>query len=941
MRLQDYPVPANNNKFGYHLFPFPQDLDGRDKAAHLWPLEQTIAQGGQWVCMLSSPGGDTNWPGNTPGSCEWSFELSNDLGLWNIVRIYTSSNPPYWHDAVHKNLEQLVDIASGRPFYIKFNNEIDAEWGASNDGHAMTLEDARRCCVAIGEAIDRTWDYFGGLVIPSFLSVGYGGQGYNFFELMHEVGMGDRLDRCWIPVHPYAGGWESLWPWSKTLLEPVLYTPETYAQFSRWQWKLDAPDKRTLEMVNENLMIAHQERMTLHTTEDLLGAYAYGFYTYLWALYQLDQLGHTETPLLFPEWGTRVGEDVVVGPKVDIDLHYQRTVEQIRLMRLARRVLGGANWTLDTRGGVQPNWKDQGINCEIWDPSIVDMEPDLEVQIITPGRLRLADELLANPVGGTMNKLCPHVQYLDNETLEAIGRIKPPMVKIMNADVGQLEAVRAASPESLIVARIFQDTQDYSNPVVAGIAFADRFAPIVDHIDVAEVFNEAINNLATYEQMYDFDIYQETFAEQIWSMNPDVKIGLFCLPTGNFGWSGEPSLTPTNFSLSFGLPIDRVYICLHEYTWFDWTFEIGARMLRYRTQMEWAAAQGYKCLITECGFTNAIVEFQPDVGWRSDPVMWPREKVIEHLRQYEAELQEDDYVVGAAIFTVGRNEGWPTFESLTEWEAAVGTPIEQPPEPPEEPEEPPMPEPEPINDAKTYGVTLDTADVPEGALYWKCKRIHHLTADENSGNHNIYVNVFRMDGSDPARVFKEDNAPLVTDQRPDVQMFWPDGTAKIPLEKSWPDEPMGNGVLTRDGVGVMVLSEIDSDRVLNLHTNHPDELKEDGTIGNSNGHHSFLVEWQLCQKGGESEPEPPTPEPGETLKEFIRRRSWDAVGVDYNPDAAFTKYAEAHDLGKPETNEFDIVYLDARIYRVQAYAGGLVYCVVGEWNEIAHVGWAN
>ena len=92
MNLTDYPVPANNNKFGFHLFPFTQDLQDRDEATHRWPLEQTLAMGGQWVCMLTSPGGNKNWVPGTPGACEWSFELSNQLGLWNIVRIYKSSN---------------------------------------------------------------------------------------------------------------------------------------------------------------------------------------------------------------------------------------------------------------------------------------------------------------------------------------------------------------------------------------------------------------------------------------------------------------------------------------------------------------------------------------------------------------------------------------------------------------------------------------------------------------------------------------------------------------------------------------------------------------------------------------------------------------------------------------------------------------------------------
>ena len=212
------------------------------------------------------------------------------------------------------------------------------------------------------------------------------------------------------------------------------------------------------------------------------------------------------------------------------------------------------------------------------------------------------------------------------------------------------------------------------------------------------------------------------------------------------------------------------------------------------------------------------------------------------------------------------------------------------------------------------------AEVPEGAVYWKVKRVHHLTPDENRGNHNIYVNVYT--GSD---------LPAWDEQ---VQMFWPDGTAIIPLEKP-PPEAMGNGILGRNAIGVMVQSELESDLVLNLHTDHPDEpALPSGDLGNTNGHHSFLVDWVLTVKGT-AEPPPVT---GETLPEFIRRKSWDAVGVDFNPDAALFHYAQAHELGKPETNEFDVVW-NFVIYRVQAYAGGIVYVEVGDWGNVNHVEW--
>jgi hypothetical protein len=94
-----------------------------------------------------------------------------------------------------------------------------------------------------------------------------------------------------------------------------------------------------------------------------------------------------------------------------------------------------------------------------------------------------------------------------------------------------------------------------------------------------------------------------------------------------------------------------------------------------------------------------------------------------------------------------------------------------------------------------------------------------------------------------------------------------------------------------------------------------------------------FVEWTA------PEDEEPEPQPEETLEQFVRRSSWDAVGVNYNPEAAFVKYAEDMVLGKPESNEFDIKW-NGNTYRVQAFTDGIVYCLVGDWQNIQFIPWA-
>lgn len=84
--------------------------------------------------------------------------------------------------------------------------------------------------------------------------------------------------------------------------------------------------------------------------------------------------------------------------------------------------------------------------------------------------------------------------------------------------------------------------------------------------------------------------------------------------------------------------------------------------------------------------------------------------------------------------------------------------------------------------------------------------------------------------------------------------------------------------------------------------------------------------------------QPPTvPLPSEPARE-IRNAAWGALGVPLNPDAAFYRYAQANGLGKPETPEID-VEAGGVTYRLQGFAGGVVYCALGDWSNIKEVPW--
>ena len=74
------------------------------------------------------------------------------------------------------------------------------------------------------------------------------------------------------------------------------------------------------------------------------------------------------------------------------------------------------------------------------------------------------------------------------------------------------------------------------------------------------------------------------------------------------------------------------------------------------------------------------------------------------------------------------------------------------------------------------------------------------------------------------------------------------------------------------------------------------------------------------------------------MGQALRNAAWNAGGIPYNRDAAFPKYAREHNLGNPETQEFDFA-INGREYRGQGFSRGIIYAPVGEWDDIKEVTW--
>jgi len=140
-----------------------------------------------------------------------------------------------------------------------------------------------------------------------------------------------------------------------------------------------------------------------------------------------------------------------------------------------------------------------------------------------------------------------------------------------------------------------------------------------------------------------------------------------------------------------------------------------------------------------------------------------------------------------------------------------------------------------INTAVAYGVEIQPAQVEKGEQYWKVIKVHHLSPVENHGNHNVYVDLLDKDGN---RIYGAK-----------ARATWQGGQGEVTIDK--PENEPGTNfplwkhqVCTAEGLG------LPSDKVVNLHSGHPDEAGPPAW-GNTLFHHSFYVIFQRTIKEGE------------------------------------------------------------------------------------------
>lgn len=238
---------------------------------------------------------------------------------------------------------------------------------------------------------------------------------------------------------------------------------------------------------------------------------------------------------------------------------------------------------------------------------------------------------------------------------------------------------------------------------------------------------------------------------------------------------------------------------------------------------------------------------------------------------------------------------------------------------------------EPIyNDAAKYEVVvkeLAGTTVPLNAKqYWRVVGVHHLTGAENMGNHHVYCDV--LDGTGR----RINQARLMMTEGTSPPQF---AVVDKPANEAGTNFVMWSNTHATVAVSYPANTPLPSESVSGIRSTHPDE-----EIGNTWGHHSFYVVFQLTTIPESKPAEPTKPDVTETttgeaaltLEETIA-----AVGqpdiIPLNPNAMFYKIARERNLGERLTKEYDAEY-DGKTYRAQIYERGIVYAEVGDWGNV-------
>jgi len=297
-----------------------------------------------------------------------------------------------------------------------------------------------------------------------------------------------------------------------------------------------------------------------------------------------------------------------------------------------------------------------------------------------------------------MRKSGFHVQATSPRLMEAILAVKPTFIATLAHDRTFWAEVKAALPQTLLVGRLYEEGQDWR--AVDPCWWAEQCAELGMPYDAWITWNEPtdVYNGMSFELAARHDRWCCDFRWRIRDFGYEAVA--LNVPTGHFHRNAVVNLFP-NICQTFH------YIGLHEYSarcmWDqdpkkqrhpdDVPRNEGDLIGRWYCQryrdwyngivQRWPERAGdVQMVVTESGIAYGTMEADHgDVGWQTDLGV---QEYMRSLRWYFEEMNRDDYCLGGAIFMVGGNPDWASFETLPYYHGLLAIPEVGQPDPPPE-----------------------------------------------------------------------------------------------------------------------------------------------------------------------------------------------------------------------------------------------------------------
>lgn len=293
---------------------------------------------------------------------------------------------------------------------------------------------------------------------------------------------------------------------------------------------------------------------------------------------------------------------------------------------------------------------------------------------------------------GPATKLGLFISRNDPRIFDLLRTGNVALVKTLEYDPNFAAEIKQVAPKTVLVGRIDLEQIDLatlSDPAAAARAFVDRLLPIATEarrlaaFDAWEAYNEPVPTDA--EQMARLAQFEAERTRLL------AEAGVRSV-IGNFG-TGHPDLAlwPHFRPAIEAAMAHQGYLGLHEYSaptmqyltpqdplgWGSDPAQEGWLTLRYRkVYRSYLQPNGLELplLLTEVGI-DGLVSNRPGpagLGWQDFAGYWDGlgmgkdapGNYMEQLAWYDAQLQQDRYVVGAAIYAAAASPGWESYELL-------------------------------------------------------------------------------------------------------------------------------------------------------------------------------------------------------------------------------------------------------------------------------------